>query len=95
MIITAKFASVCPCCNVRIVAGSKVEWSKGSPAKHVACTGTASAPAASSAVRRNYDPSRFNGYGRGRGGVARRICDGWGADNPHAPRVGCDCGNDD
>ena len=32
MIITAKFASVCPCCNSRIVPGSNVEWSKGSPA---------------------------------------------------------------
>lgn len=38
MIITAKFASVCPCCSIRIVAGSKVEWSKGSPARHVACS---------------------------------------------------------
>ena len=30
MIITAKFASVCPCCSQRIVPGSKIEWSKGS-----------------------------------------------------------------
>jgi hypothetical protein len=49
MIITAKFASVCPCCSVRIVPGAKVEWSKGSPAKHVACvsvTVTVARPAA-------------------------------------------------
>ena len=48
MTITAKFASVCPCCNVRITPGAKVEWSKGSPARHVACTSsstTQSAPA--------------------------------------------------
>lgn len=37
MTITAKFASICPCCNVRIVPGAKVEWSKGSPARHVSC----------------------------------------------------------
>lgn len=37
MIITAKFSSVCPCCSVRIVAGTEVEWSKGEKARHVAC----------------------------------------------------------
>jgi len=42
MIITAKFASVCPCCSGRITPGAKVEWNKGSKASHVAC-GTASA----------------------------------------------------
>ena len=51
MTITAKFASVCPCCGARIVPGTKVEWSKGSPAKHVGCVGkpvtaTVSRPAA-------------------------------------------------
>ena len=44
MTITAKFSTICPCCNTRITAGSKVEWTKGSPARHVACAG--SAPAA-------------------------------------------------
>lgn len=43
MIITAKFASVCPCCNSRIAVGSKVEWQSGQKARHVAC---ASAPGA-------------------------------------------------
>ena len=38
MIITAKFASTCPCCSARILVGSKVEWSKGSPARHVTCS---------------------------------------------------------
>ena len=37
MIITAKFASVCPCCSARIVPGTQVEWSQGSPARHTAC----------------------------------------------------------
>ena len=37
MIITAKFASVCPVCSQRIAVGEKVEWSKGSKAAHVAC----------------------------------------------------------
>ena len=39
MIITAKFASVCPCCSNRIAVGVKVEWAKGSPARHVSCAG--------------------------------------------------------
>ena len=55
MIITAKFASVCPCCSQRIDVGSKVEWTKGSKARHVACTGSAaksSAPARRSSPRR-------------------------------------------
>jgi hypothetical protein len=54
MIITAKFASICPCCNVRIDVGSKVEWSKGSKARHVACTGPSVASSARTAVRRSY-----------------------------------------
>jgi hypothetical protein len=41
MVITAKFASVCPCCNARIAVGSRVEWSKGASARHVACAGSA------------------------------------------------------
>lgn len=57
MVITAKFASVCPCCSVRIHVGTKVEWSKGSKAVHVACAGKAATPTA----RRSYGRSR--GYG--------------------------------
>ena len=45
MTITAKFASTCPTCNARIAAGEQVEWSKGSPARHVACTQAPVAPA--------------------------------------------------
>jgi hypothetical protein len=50
MVITAKFASICPCCNARIEVGSKVEWEKGSKACHVACTGSTS-PKATTARR--------------------------------------------
>jgi hypothetical protein len=39
MIITAKFASTCPCCDGAIQVGSKIEWTKGSKACHVACSG--------------------------------------------------------
>lgn len=39
MIITARFASICPCCSVRIEAGSSVEWTRGEKAKHPACAG--------------------------------------------------------
>jgi hypothetical protein len=37
MIITAKYASTCSCCRQPIQVGSKIEWSKGSPARHTAC----------------------------------------------------------
>jgi hypothetical protein len=53
MIITAKFASVCPCCNVRIATGSRVEWTKGSKARHVTCTGPAIASASPGRAYRN------------------------------------------
>ena len=83
MVITAKFPSVCPCCSSRIVVGSKVEWSKGAKATHVACSGTgprvvAAAPAPVATYRRR---------------TAYTHCEGWGSDNPHAPRHGhcADC----
>jgi hypothetical protein len=47
MTITAKFATVCPCCNNRINAGDKVEWAKGSKARHAACAASNALPAAS------------------------------------------------
>jgi hypothetical protein len=49
MIITAKFASVCPCCSSRIAVGAKVEWNRGEKAKHVACGGAVQAAAATAA----------------------------------------------
>jgi hypothetical protein len=74
MIITAKFASTCSCCRQPIAVGSKIEWSKGSPAKHVACSQGASTVSAAPARRgSNWDPSRFNGYGRPKGGY-RKAC---------------------
>ena len=39
MTITAKYAATCPACSKSIAAGSKIEWSKGSPARHAACAG--------------------------------------------------------
>jgi hypothetical protein len=60
MIITAKFASTCSCCRQPIAVGSKIEWSKGSPAQHESCARTAgagviaSAPVARSTYRRSY-----------------------------------------
>jgi hypothetical protein len=49
VIITAKFASTCPCCGKPIAVGSKVNWSKGSKGTHVSC---GSAPTSASASRR-------------------------------------------
>lgn len=37
MTITARYASTCPCCSARIAVGEQVEWTQGSPARHVSC----------------------------------------------------------
>ena len=66
MIITAKFASTCPCCAAPIAVGSKVEWSKGQRARHATCTGVV--PAASPVRPAAPRSARF--YGRS----ARREC---------------------
>lgn len=60
MTITAKFASICPCCNVRITPGAKVEWTKGSPARHVTC-GAASTTTTTSYARKVAGPGRRTG----------------------------------
>jgi hypothetical protein len=78
MIISAKFASFCPCCKTRIALGERIEWSRGSTARHVACSATG-APATTSAPR---TARRTRGA---------RYCEGWGADNPHAPRPAYTC----
>ena len=64
MIITAKYASTCPCCRQSIQVGSKVEWSKGSPARHTSCGSTpaaqiTAAPARRSHARRSPDGERY------------------------------------
>ena len=51
MNITARFASSCPCCRRPIMAGSTVEWSKGSPARHTACVASPAVTTAPSARR--------------------------------------------
>ena len=61
MIITAKFASTCPCCSARITVGSKVEWSKGSPARHVTCSAGTTALTAATHPRSNYTARRSYG----------------------------------
>jgi len=53
MVITAKFSSVCPHCNGRIEVGSKVEWSRGSKARHVACGSAVAASVVSAAPARH------------------------------------------
>lgn len=69
MIITAKFASVCPVCSQRIAVGGRVEWSKGDKARHAACAGATaavSAPvAAPSASRYWVRPAARQGAQRG------------------------------
>ena len=50
MIITAKYASTCSCCRAPIAVGTRIEWAKGAPAKHVECAPQRSAVAAVAAV---------------------------------------------
>lgn len=50
MTITAKYAATCPCCKSSIRPGDKIEWSKGSPAKHATCPAPAPAPARATAT---------------------------------------------
>jgi hypothetical protein len=52
MEITAKFASQCAGCGSRISVGQRVEWQRGSPARHAACAGSPSAPARHASGRR-------------------------------------------
>ncbi len=60
MIITAKFASVCPGCNARIDIGSKVEWTRGAKARHVGCSSAAAvAVAAPRSYPRRVDCRRY------------------------------------
>lgn len=73
MTITAKYAATCPCCNRPINVGDRIEWSKGTKARHAACAAVG-APVSSARPRRGggtWDPSRFNGYGAPRGGFVR------------------------
>jgi hypothetical protein len=37
MTITAKIASVCPSCNLRIQPGTSVDWNPGQKARHITC----------------------------------------------------------
>jgi hypothetical protein len=74
MIITAKFASRCSCCRQPIAVGSKIEWSKGSPARHVACAQGSSVDSAAPAGRTSY--ARRAGKRNGCSCGARELPDG-------------------
>jgi len=37
MTITAKYPSKCAACGGAVAAGERIEWSKGSPARHTEC----------------------------------------------------------
>jgi hypothetical protein len=70
MLITAKFASVCPTCGQPINVGSRVEWSRGAKAVHQACVGAgkgaAPAPSASPSTFSYQRGSRSGGGARGK-----------------------------
>jgi hypothetical protein len=75
MIITAKFASACPCCNVRITVGSQVVWTKGSQARHVGCAGSAPASQVRAAPSSTRPTSRRTWRPCGYPGCNRSHCD--------------------
>lgn len=79
MIITAKYASVCPCCSSQITVGAKVEWSRGAKAVHVVCAGKPTSPA-SFVANGVVNPHAFLAA-NGRGSA------------PRARRTGCSCGS--
>lgn len=65
MTITAKYAGICPACRQTIAPGAKVEWTKGSQARHVTCAG-ASAPASpATSSRARWGAARGMGSGHG------------------------------
>lgn len=82
-IITAKFSTICPCCNSRIEAGSRVSWTPGSKALHVACVGRPVAQGTAAKVSRpaprrsSYSRGRSNGCACG----ARELPEGGLSDN--------------
>jgi hypothetical protein len=84
MIITAKFASTCPKCSLAIAIGSKVEWSKGSKAAHVACAGRPATASVRVAAPRS---ARYYGGSRSRKCVSGGNCSSFGS--------GRSCGADD
>lgn len=69
MTITAKYAATCPCCHGPIRPGDKIEWSKGSKARHTACAPSAGTPIATyvgKVTQADMIASRRSSRGRGR-----------------------------
>jgi len=61
MTITAKYPGKCACCGLPISVGSKIEWSKGAAARHVACGPVSAVPArrvSAGYTRRPYGATR-------------------------------------
>ena len=67
MTIVAKYSARCAACGGPIAVGTKIEWSKGSPARHVDCAASLAAgptliPAARApAARRARTPGMWTG----------------------------------
>lgn len=67
MTITAKFSSTCPCCSKPISAGTRVEWSKGTKARHVECAGKPTKAGSGSSTRTENTYKRRYGWDGVRG----------------------------
>jgi hypothetical protein len=96
MSITAKYSATCSACKGHISPGEKIEWIKGQPVRHVTC-GASVAPTGRTgrcACGKAIDPKYTRCYGCAHPGERKRgarYCEGWGADNPHAPRPPYTC----
>jgi hypothetical protein len=74
MTITAKYAGTCPSCRKPIAPGQKVEWAKGSQARHVSCAAGGVAPIAPVSMARPASRPAYvrrPGFGPGHGSAAR------------------------
>lgn len=62
MTITAKFPATCPTCGGAIAAGDKIEWQRGTRARHTACPDAAALTPAPRrmASRRSYSQRSSN-----------------------------------
>ena len=94
MTIAAKYSTKCPACNVMISAGAQVEWSKGSPARHVSCPGAAasSRPSAQVGYLRVGQATRYTSARRSSGGGSAASVPGYSSYCTGRDSCGCyDC----
>lgn len=76
MTIIAKYAATCPTCSRPIAPGHKIEWAKGTQARHAACAAAAPSIKAPRTYGQRIEASRAQtaarrGWGSGHGQAGR------------------------